>query len=459
MLHPHRSACMALLLFGSCAFALPSAAQPGGIEPNAGAWKTWVIPSGKDFRVPPPPDATATAAELEQLRELVRRNDQQSYARIAFWDAGAPGYQWIELINKRLFTGQPLPSASHRIYTYMAMAIHDATIATWESKYRYKRPRPREVDAGIVTVLPTPNGPSYPSEHAAAAGAAATVLAYFLPSEAASLQAMAEEQALSRVKAGVQFPSGAAAGLTLGRRIAERVIEAAKADGSDAKWTGTVPTGPCLWTGTNPGNVTLPNWKPILLTSPGEFRPPPPPDCRSEAVKAQTDAIRKYGRTFVSNSKAYFWQSPAGLMTGWYDYASKWLFEDKTDQNPPRAPRAYALLATVYYDAFLASNDGKYAYWYLRPHQLDPDIPLLFAVPNFPSYPSNHSVLSTARREILAYLFPARADFIRMLGKEAGDSRVWAGLHYEMDNEAGVQLGKAVAGRFIARAKEDGADY
>lgn len=99
MLHPHRSACMALLLFGSCAFALPSAAQPGGIEPNAGAWKTWVIPSGKDFRVPPPPDAAATAAELEQLRELVRRNDQQSYARIAFWDAGAPGYQWIELIN------------------------------------------------------------------------------------------------------------------------------------------------------------------------------------------------------------------------------------------------------------------------------------------------------------------------------------------------------------------------
>ncbi len=137
------------------------------------------------------------------------------------------------------------------------------------------------------------------------------------------------------------------------------MIEAAKADGSDAKWTGTVPTGPCHWTGTNPGNVTLPTWKPILLTSPGEFRPPPPPDCRSEAVRAQTEAIRKYGRTFVSNSKAYFWQSPAGLMTGWYDYASKWLFEDKTDQNPPRAARAYALLATIYYDAFLASNDAS----------------------------------------------------------------------------------------------------
>lgn len=68
-------------------------------------------------------------------------------------------------------------------------------------------------------------------------------------------------------------------------------------------------------------------------------------------------------------------------------------------------------------------------------------------------------MLSTARSEILAYLFPTRADFIRMLGKEAGDSRVWAGLHFEMDNQAGVELSKAVAGKFIARSKHDGADY
>ncbi len=64
-------------------------------------------------------------------------------------------------------------------------------------------------------------------------------------------------------------------------------------------------------------------------------------------------------------------------------------------------------------------------------------------------------MLSTARSEILAYLFPTRADFIRMLGKEAGDSRVWAGLHYEMDNQAGIELGKAVAAKFIARARSD----
>ena len=50
----------------------------------------------------------------------------------------------------------------------------------------------------------------------------------------------------------------------------------------------------------------------------------------------------------------------------------------------------------------------------------------------------------------------ARADFIRAVGREAGDSRIWAGIHFEMDNQAGKQLGKSVAGVFISRAQEDG---
>ncbi|MGZ2502816.1 phosphatase PAP2 family protein [Rhizobium leguminosarum] len=443
-------ACAVILLSGNCAFA-----QSDLIEPNAGTWKTWVITSGKDFRVPPPPDTSAT--ELEQLHDLVAKNHAQVAAKITFWDAGSPGYRWIDLVNNRVLTGQPIPNA-HRIYTYLTMAMYDATIAAWESKYFYNRPRPSEADATLPTALPTPRSPSYPSEHAAAAGAAATVLSYFFPDEASSFQAMAEEAAQSRVLAGVQFPSDSSAGLELGRRVAEQVIARAKADGSDAVWTGTVPTGPCMWVGDKPGNVTMPNWKPIVLASADEFRPPAPPDCQSATVKAETDAVRQFERKFPNNYKAFYWQSPSGLFTSWYDYASKWMFEDNTDSNPPRAARAYSMLATVHYDAFIASNDGKFAYWYLRPNQLDPSITPLFAVPPFPSYPSNHSTLSTARCEILAYLFPSHAEFIRAVGKEAGDSRIWAGIHYEMDNRAGVTLGKAVAGKFIERARKDGAD-
>ena len=57
---------------------------------------------------------------------------------------------------------------------------------------------------------------------------------------------------------------------------------------------------------------------------------------------------------------------------------------------------------------------------------------------------------------MLAYLFPNRAEFIRAVGKEAGDSRIWAGIHYQIDNAAGVTLGKAVVQKFIAWASSDG---
>jgi len=159
---------------------------------------------------------------------------------------------------------------------------------------------------------------------------------------------------------------------------------------------------------------------------------------------------------FATNYKAFYWQSPEGLNTWPYRYADKWMSEDGTTLNPPRAARAYALIAATQFDAFIASQDGKFTYWYIRPSQLDPGIFPLFPVPPFPSYPSNHSTFSAARAEILAYLFPTRAETARAIGKEGGDSRIWAGIHYPMDNVAGVNLGHAVAAAFISRAEHDG---
>ena len=434
----------------------PRANRDGAIEPGAGAWRTWVISSGAEYRVPPPPSPAATKAELRSMRELIRQNDAQARQQIKFWDAGAPAYRWIDLLNARLQAGTPTTAFSHRVYLYVAQAMYDATVATWESKYFYNRARPSELDHKLPTALAVPNSPSYPSEHAAAAQAAATVLAYFLPAEAASFQAMAEEAGWSRVRAGVQYPSDYSAGLALGRQVGQAVIDKAITDGSSAVWTGSVPVGPCYWTGGTPGNVTVGTWNPILLTSPSQFRSVPPPPCDSPQVLAETDAVRTFPRSFVTNYKSYFWQSPDGLVVWSYRFADKWMFEDGLDRNPPRAARTYALLAGVFFDSFIASNDGKFAYWYLRPHQLDSRIVPLFPVPPFPSYPSNHSALSTARAEVLAHLFPERAAFIRGVGKEAGDSRIWAGIHYEMDNVAGVQLGRDVSQLFKNWADSDG---
>jgi membrane-associated phospholipid phosphatase len=454
-----------MLISVSLAAVLPLQALAGEpVEPNAGKWRTWVISSGRDYRVPPPPRAADTQAELRALADLISRNDSQARQQIAFWDAGAPAYRWMDLLNARTLAGITTTTNGRTgVYTYVALAMHDATIATWESKYAYNRQRPSERDHKLVTAVAIPDSPSYPSEHAATAQAAAAVLAYFLPGEAQSLQTMAEQAGWSRVLAGVQYPSDYYAGLELGRRVAEQVIAKARADGSDAVWTGTVPVGQCKWIGANPGNVTGPSFVPLLMTSASQFRPAAPPACDSPQVVAEAALVHNFPRAvpgtpaiFATNYKAVYWQSPEGLTVWPYRYADKWMFEDGLDRNPPRAARVYALIGAVQFDAFIASQDGKFTYWYIRPPQLDPAIVPLFPVPNFPSYPSNHSTFSAAKSEMLAYLFPDHADFIRAVGKEAGDSRIWAGIHYPMDNVAGVELGKSVAQLFLAWAQSDG---
>ncbi|HEX2117486.1 MAG TPA: phosphatase PAP2 family protein, partial [Alphaproteobacteria bacterium] len=91
-------------------------------------------------------------------------------------------------------------------------AMYDAMVATWDAKRSYQRPRPKQLDPALATLVPAPSSFSFPSEHAAAAGAAAEVLAYLFPDRAEYFQGRAEEAAQSRVIAGVQFPSDTTAG-------------------------------------------------------------------------------------------------------------------------------------------------------------------------------------------------------------------------------------------------------
>ena len=65
--------------------------------------------------------------------------------------------------------------------------------------------------------------------------------------------------------------------------------------------------------------------------------------------------------------------------------------------------------------------------------------------PNHPSYPAGHSTLSSAAVTILVNYFPEARDKWTMLGEEGGMSRIWGGIHYMQDHEAGELLGKKVA--------------
>jgi hypothetical protein len=57
---------------------------------------------------------------------------------------------------------------------------------------------------------------------------------------------------------------------------------------------------------------------------------------------------------------------------------------------------------------------------------------------------------------VLGYLFPQDADYFTAQAQEAGLSRLWAGIHFRSDIEAGLEIGRAVGEEVIESARNDG---
>ena len=448
----------ALALLGALAprRAAAQAVTSGPIEPRAGAWRPWLLASGSQFRPAPPPDRGTTEAELRELKALAGRRDAAALDRIKFWDAGAAPYRWTEaLIEWTQIRNSVNPA---RPFALVTAAMADAMIATWDAKYAYNRPRPTEHDSSLAAAVAVPRSPSYPSEHAAAAAAAAAVLGYLFPSDAGEFDRMAQEAAQSRVEAGVQFPSDVAAGLDLGRKVAALAIERGQTDNSNATWDGVIPTGPGLWTGTNPVGAADRYWRPWVLSSPSQLLPDPPPAYGSEEQAAALAGVKDFPRTPRTTGLALNWQygfygNSVGIVY-WTRQASQRIFEERLDANAPWAARVYALLGVGLHDAWIATQDAKFTYWAARPNQLDPSIGSVFPTPNHPSYPSNRSIQSLAA-EVLATFFPRDAELFRQTAAQIAESALWAGIHFRHDLAAGSSMGRQVAQIVLNRIKDD----
>lgn len=431
------------------------------IEPQAGRWKTWVLSSGAQFRLPAPPDGLAQEVEIKNLITRAGRRDAAALNAISFWDGGPPGYRWNEFAIEQLVRNNLSGPRSARILSLLNVAIYDATIAAWDSKYVYNRLHPSEVNTGVAPAILVPNSPSYPSEHAAVATAAAAVLGYLFPADAQRYERLAQEAGEARLNAGVNYQSDVTGGQELGRRVAELLLAWARTDGSDAVFTGTIPTGPGNWRGTNPLAPTGGTWRTWVIASGSEFRPPPPPAFGSAQQTQELAEVKNFprpipasGANFATTRAAYFWQGQTSKL--WNDILTTKLFEYQLDRNPPRAARAYALMSVAAHDAIIACWDGKYTYWAARPNMLDPSIVTLFPNPNHPTYPSAHAMFDGPYGTLLGYLFPRDADYFTAQAREAGESRLWAGIHFRSDIEAGLEIGRAVGQRVIDWAKNDG---
>ncbi len=452
------------------------------IEPEAGAWKTWILTSGDQLRPEAPPDETATRAELAELQGMVADRDAVALDRVSYWDAGSPGYRWNEIATQQTLRAQMGPNA-YRVLALMNGAISDATVAAWDAKYAHNRPRPAVADAELEPVIPTPNSPSYPDEHAATAGAAATVLAYHFPDDAERFGELAQEAADSRLMAGVAYPSDIAAGLALGREVGKLFVAYAKTDNSDAQFDPTtMPTGPGLWSG-DAATLAVPalgTWDTWVLDAPDQFRPEPPPAPDSPERAAEVAEVKDYERDVAPFTELWFWpQDPAGRQAPdsapfssnqvifyyapvlhflWEPELAQKLFEYRWDANPPRAARAYALVSIACQDSTVAAWDAKFHYWTARPVMFDPEIETVVPTYPIPDYPSGHATGLAATAQVLSYLFPRDEQFFQSRAEENAASRVWAGIHFRSASDAGLQLGRDVGDAVIEWAESDGAD-
>lgn len=412
------------------------------LEPDAGAWKTWFITSGKAWRLPPP------AAYKKEIAEVLSRQqtlDSAGRQQILYWNAGAPGYRWQSMVFKLWMSDTSYNGAL--AYMLLGAATYDATIAAWDTKYAYNRPRPFVADSRIKAYVPKPESPSYPCEHSVAAGVAATLIAHFYPAMADSVHRLAQQVMASRVAAGAAFPDDTRAGFDLGKRIAEKEIEYTKGFVPKNAWDGKVPQQPGHWKGQFPMFPLAGRSKTVALDSSSQFRPAPPPDFAKDMAE-----LKNFKQTFRSQSNAFYY---AGQTE---DLLSKKIFEYNLHLNPPRAARLYAAAAIGTYDGFVACWDAKYTYWGIRPDQYDTTYHALLPTPPFPGYPSGHAAISGMTGELYSYFFPAEKAFFQKKAKEGAESRFQGGIHFRTDNDAGLELGRNVAAKVIGKLKADGAD-
>jgi hypothetical protein len=453
----------ALLAFGAAGPALffgfsvtADAVRP---DQTAGARRrTWLLASANELR--PPPPAAPSRAELDELLRMQALRSAVTNAAIRRWSDGAGVLPWTMIALDLIKRTRRNPVLAGRAMALLQAAIHDAVAAAFDAKETYFRERPAVVEPAILQQGPVLRGVStFPSEQAAIAGAASTVLDYLFPEESAErIAALRSDAANTCLQAGANYRSDVAAGLAIGRAVGERAVSRGKTDGSQADWDGRrAHSGEGYWGPTPPRYITAPleptagTWKTWVVRDVAALRPPPPPAWGTPGWRAQLDAVRQAvaARTPQQAEASLFWAGNDGTVTPvgiWLEIALDLIKRDRPDTQ--QTARILAMTSVAIADAFVCCWDAKYTYWSARPIQGDITLDVLFPTPPFPSYTSGHATISGAASAVLGGIFPSDAHDLDARAVEAKNSRLWAGFHYPIDNDVGLEHGRQI-GRLV----------
>jgi hypothetical protein len=209
--------------------------------PLFGKVKGWMMTPDdivKERPGPPPSTSSALMArELAEVKDTVAHLTREQRAIAFKWADGAstptpPGH-WNFLAEGYIRDGQFSEVRAARVFALIDMALHDAGVGCWDTKYFYYSPRPAQLDPEIKTAIGLPNFPSYTSGHSTFSGAAAEVLSYLFPGGRAQFEAERDEAAISRLYGGIHYRSDNEVGKDHGKRIGGYTVRFAMHDGAD----------------------------------------------------------------------------------------------------------------------------------------------------------------------------------------------------------------------------------
>ena len=209
--------------------------------PLFGAVRAWMMTPDDIVRErPPAPPSTSSALmaqELAEVKDTVENISTEELAIAFKWSDGlstpTPPGHWNFIALPHVAGANFSEVRAARAFALVNMALHDAAVACWETKFTYFNPRPSQLDPSIRTRLGLPNFPSYTSGHSTFSAAAAAVLSYLFPTRAALFDADRDEAAISRLYGGIHYRSDIEIGKDHGLRIGGYTISFARIDGAD----------------------------------------------------------------------------------------------------------------------------------------------------------------------------------------------------------------------------------
>src|SRR5688572_17010394 len=326
----------------------------------------------------------------------------------------------VALVVARQPTGNGQAAVS-RILTYLSVAQYRAAAAA------------QAVTTGTK-----------PSVSSAIGGASVAVLNSFFPLDTAATSAQLRNDLAALTPANGDI----AAGEALGRSLAATLIASVATDNYLVDVPGAPPVGADKWVSSaSPVVRSLHGTRSFFLTSPSQLRAPAPPLVGSSQFLAALTEVKQISdtRTAAQIATATRWNTSSGTFTaGALNLiADSLIVAHKIGEAESARILAFANAAA--FDAQIACWDSKFAYWYPRPSQADKAITLAIALPNHPSYPSGHSCMTAAFMAVVSDARPQEKTALDAMVEEAGMSRVYGGIHFRFDCEAGREIGRAAA--------------